>query len=178
MTDNEIVSHILKGNTKFFEILIDRYQIPIFNLTYKMTRVTEDAEDLTQIVFIKAYENLDQYVSKYKFFSWLYRIGINETLNYINSSKRINELDESSVSDKKDPMNILDQKELGDKINEAIAQLDKQYSELIILKHIQDYSYDEISKILDLDVKKVKSRLYSARQMLKDILSKQGILND
>ena len=83
MTDNEIVDGILKGNTKFFEILIDRYQIPIYNLAIKMTRVAEDAEDLTQIVFVKAYENLDKYLSKYKFFSWLYRIGINETLNYI-----------------------------------------------------------------------------------------------
>jgi len=108
MTDNELVSLILKGNTKFFEILIDRYQIPIYNLAYKMTRVTEDAEDLTQIVFMKAYENLDQYVSKYKFFSWLYRIGINETLNFVKSSKRNDELDENSVSDKKDPINILD----------------------------------------------------------------------
>ena len=174
MTDNEIVDGILKGKTKFFEILIDRYQIPIYNLALKMTRVAEDAEDLTQIVFVKAYENLDKYLSNYKFFSWLYRIGINETLNYINRSKKNDEITDSLIVDRDDPSKILDQKELSNKINKAIMKLDKTYSELIILKHFQNFSYEEISDMLDLDLKKVKSRLYSGRQMLKDILSDMG----
>ena len=174
MTDNEIVDGILKGNTKFFEILIDRYQIPIYNLAFKMTRVSEDAEDLTQIVFIKAYENIDKYLSNYKFFSWLYRIGINETLNYINKFKKNDEINDSFIVNRDDPSKILDQKELSSTINRAIMKLDKTYSELIILKHFQNFSYEEISDMLNLDLKKVKSRLYSGRQMLKDILSDMG----
>jgi len=85
--DTDLVQECLAGNTKAFEALIDKYQKKIFNIVYRMTGNDDDAEDITQSVFIKVYEKLSSFNPKYKFFSWLYRIALNESLNLMNQKK-------------------------------------------------------------------------------------------
>jgi RNA polymerase sigma-70 factor (ECF subfamily) len=172
--DKKIIRECRNGNKQAFEMLIDKYQNIIFNVAYRMVGDRDNAEDITQTTFIKAYNKLDLYNAKYKFFSWLYRIVVNETFNFLKSGRRFNELDSKMISTEKNPEQKYLDNELGWQVQAALLELDPQYRILILLKHFQNCSYQEISESLNIPEKKVKSRLYSARQILKDILIRKG----
>ena len=121
--DWKIIKQCLAGQTGNFEALIDRYQKPIFNLAYRMVSDFQDAEDITQTVFIKAYESLNSFNPKYKFFSWIYRMAINETLNVINKKNQLAELDQNAVSQEKQPDTYYEEKELSQNIQESIDHM-------------------------------------------------------
>ena len=174
--DTDLVRQCLAGNKKAFERLVEKYHKTIFNIVYRMTRNYEDSADITQSVFLKTYENLGAFKPKFKFFSWLYRIVVNEALNFIKSGKKLSELDSKLISTEKNPEQKYADIELGVQVQSALMELDPEYRILILLKHFQHCSYQEISESLGLPLKKVKSRLYSARQMLKDILIRRGTL--
>ena len=171
--DLELVQQCLLGNQKAFESIVDKYQKPVFNVAYRILNDTYEAEDITQTVFIKAFDNLPKFNQRYKLFSWLYRIAINEALNLQNSHKRNESLNERMVSRERTPEDILFHKQTNQAVNEAINKLKSDYRTVIILKHFQDCSYSQISEILSIPEKTVKSRLFTARQQLKDILIKQ-----
>lgn len=169
--DAALVRECLAGNTKAFEALVDKYQKVIFNVAYRMINNYDDAEDITQSVFIKVYEKLNIFNPKFKFFSWLYRMAVNESLNYLNQKKRTEILNaDSIVSKEKTPEEIYTELELSEKIQDALMELDPDHRILIVLRHFQDCSYKEMSYILDIPEKTVKSRLFTARQLLKTVL--------
>lgn len=174
--DKLLVQQCLKGYKKAFETIVDRYQKVVYNLGYRLSGNFDDAEDIAQCTFIKAFERLESYNPKYKFFSWLYRIAINESLNLIKTKKRSEPLEMQQLSAEKNPEQRYMEIELSNKIQLALMQLNPQYRLLILLKHFQYCSYHEISDILDIPEKTVKSRLYIARQLLKDELMKRGSL--
>ncbi len=174
--DNELVSRCVKGDSSAFEILVDKYERPIYNLAVRMTKNREDAEDLTQTVFVKAYENLKSFRPGFKFFSWIYRIAVNESLNFIHHRNRLTDLDSKIVSGDKNPEELLDAEELSNAIQDGLMVLNPEYRILIILKHFHMFSYNEIAYIVDIPEKKVKSRLFTARQLLRDILLKKGFM--
>jgi RNA polymerase sigma-70 factor (ECF subfamily) len=174
--DFVIVSDCLSGNGKSYEILVDKYQKIIFRLANKFVRNFDDAEEITQTVFVKAYENLKEYNPKYKFFSWLYRITINESINFEKRRKSVEEISVNHRSDDNEPDRLYDNNELSDNINDALMDLDMIYRLPVVLKHFMDYSYKELSYLLGVPEKTVKSRLYTGRQLLKDILLKKRVL--
>ncbi len=174
-TDQQLVSRCLDGNQQAFSILIERYQKPIYNLARKTLTDERDAEDVTQNVFMKAYQNLATYNPDFKFFSWIYRIGINETINLAKRRKPFDPIDEAvspiaaHVSDTDTEKEVLD----------SLMFLSPEDRALVLLKHFEGFSYDDISFIMDTPTKTVKSRLYTARQRLKEILMRERrILND
>lgn len=173
--DIEIVRKCLSGNSNEFEKLIDKYQRVIFNIAYRMTSNYHDAEDITQAVFIKVYEKLDTFHPKFKFFSWIYRIAVNDTINLIKQKKRSEDLKSDLLSTQRTPEESFEEKELNEKLQKALMDIDPEYKILIILKHLQNFSYKEIAYIVDIPEKKVKSRLFSARQILRDVLEQRGI---
>jgi RNA polymerase sigma-70 factor (ECF subfamily) len=173
--DAALVEESLLGKTKSFEVLVDKYQKTIFNVAFRLCNDYDDATDITQTAFIKAYENLKNYNPRYKFFSWIYRIVINETLNFLSQKKRLQNLEEDIIEKSNSPDKIYDQSELQIQIQEALMTLDPNYRILIILKHFQNISYNEISNLLDIPEKTVKSRLYTARQQFGKILIGKGI---
>jgi RNA polymerase sigma-70 factor (ECF subfamily) len=130
----------------------------------------EDAADVTQSVFLKAFEHLDRYNPEYKFFSWIYRIAINESINQFNRGKREQALDEAQPSSTRGPAEQTEADVLSDRIQEALMALQEDYRMVIVLRHFSELSYREISEILHIPEITVKSRLYSARQLLKDRL--------
>jgi RNA polymerase sigma-70 factor (ECF subfamily) len=172
--DKNLVKECLKANRKAFETLVDRYQNVVFNVAYRMVGDFDQAEDIAQTVFIKAFENLPNFNPKHKFFSWLYRITINESLNFLKSKKRIENLNILEETKDKNPEQKYLEVELSDKIQAALMKLEPQHRLLILLKHFQYCSYKEISDSLAIPEKTVKSRLYTARQLLKEVLIKQG----
>jgi len=175
--DWKIVKKCLAGETEVFEELINKYQKPIFNIAYRMVYDVQDAEDITQSVFIKAYENLRSYNPKHKFFSWIYRMAINETLNIIHKKKQLSGLDDSMKSQEKSPDSFYEETELSQNIQKALMDLKTDYREVIVLKHLQGLSYKEMSHVLNVPEKTVKSRLFSARQLFKEILIKKGFVS-
>ncbi|MBN1154299.1 sigma-70 family RNA polymerase sigma factor [candidate division KSB1 bacterium] len=173
-----LVKNCLNGDVKSFEHLIDKYQKTIFNMAYRLSNNYDDAEDITQSVFIKVYEQMNRYNSKYKFFSWLYRIALNESINHVNQRKKMTELDEDFISKEKSPEDEINDTELGERMQDALMEIEPENRILIILRHFEDLSYSEMAYILDISEKKVKSRLFSARQILKNVLIKKGIVGN
>ncbi len=174
--DRQLVEETLQGNVRGYERIVEKYQKPIYNLAYRMTRDTEDARDICQNVFIKAYEALGSFNFKSKFFSWIYRIALNESINACKSRKRHEPLDSlSDVASAADPVGALAEDEISREIRRSIDELRPEHKALIVLKYYQGLSYLEIAEITALTDKKVKSRLFSARCALKVILDKKGV---
>ena len=174
--DKKLVKDCLKGSKKAFEILVDKYQKTIFNTVYRIIHNFDESEDITQRIFIKVYESLNLFNPKYKFFSWMYRITMNETLNYLNQKKRMDPLSEDLITQEKTPEETYNRLELSERVHKALLHIDPDYRMLIILKHFQDCSYKEIAFILNVPEKTVKSRLFTARQLLKDMLIRKGVV--
>ena len=174
--DQYLVQECLNGKGKSFEIIVNRYYKTVFRLADKFVHDFDDAEEITQSVFVKAYENLRNYNSKYKFFSWLYRITVNESINYKRKRNKTIVIDANMASMEPDAESSYEKNELSSKIKDALMELDMIYRAPLVLKHFMGYSYKELSYLLDVPEKTVKSRLYTGRQLLKDILLRNRVL--
>jgi len=174
-SDEDLVRQCRAGEIKSFDLLVERHQRTIFNLALRMIRNSDDAADIAQSVFVKAYENLERFDPQFKFFSWLYRIAVNESLNALEQRKRFEGLDGNDLaaetSDEKDDEAVIEER----RIQDGLMMLNVEHRAVIVLKHMQGLSYREIAQVLDLPEKTVKSRLFSARQSFKDILKKKGV---
>ena len=169
--DKDLVKRCLTGDLKAFETILARYQKPVFNVALRVLSNTADAADVTQAAFLKAYEKLNSYDHHYKFFSWLYRILVNECLN-VQRSRRSQEPLNSGLATRDDPHRDAEQSELRASVQSALLRLPPAYREVVVLRHYAGLSYVEIAEALGVPEKTVKSRLYSARQRLgEDLLS-------
>jgi RNA polymerase sigma-70 factor (ECF subfamily) len=175
-TDADLVRECLAGNQRSFETLVRKYEKPIFNVALRILRDRDDAMDVTQTVFVKAYEKLGSFDEKREFFSWIYRIAINESINASKKTRRQDEY-ESGVTAALPPSQEerRDAEILSEEIEGAIEVLTLDYRMVIVLRHFHDFSYQEIAEILDIPEKTVKSRLFTARQQLKEILTARGV---
>lgn len=173
--DKELMESCLQGDRRAFEILLDRYEKPVYNAAYRMLHNAEDARDVTQTVFLKVYENLDQYDPAHRLFSWIYRIALNESINWLKRSSRQQALDYDAADQADGPEEKANDQQLGEGMEAALMMLKSEYRAVIVLKHVLGCSYIEISEVLDIPEKKVKSRLYTARQLLQERLTQQGL---
>ena len=172
--DDEIIKECLSGNTDSYKNLVDKYQIRIINTCYKYTKNIIDAEDVAQEVFLKAFQNLSSFKSDSKFYSWIYRIAVNTSLNYINSKEKRNEKETISEENCLNSVNLANDSpkeyyqlnELINKIQPLIDNLPDDLRALIELYEIEDYTYEDISNKLDIPIGTVRSRLHRARNML------------
>lgn len=173
--DATLVQQCLNGDKRAFETLVDRYQRQIFNLALRYTADAVDAEDIVQTVFVKVYEKLDTFNPKYKFFSWLYKIAVNESINFLNRKKNLEHFNEDLHSRSNAEEEGYPDHEVNRKIERALLELKPEYRIVVVLNHFQDLTYKEIGYILDIHENKVKSRLFSARKKLRSLLMKKGI---
>ena len=176
--DQILVSRCLNGEINAFKEILSRYQKIIFNMIFRMVQNFDDAHEVTQAVFVKVYENLKKYNTKYKFYSWIYRIAVNESINFIKRNKKIQEFPEDYESSEKNPDAQVQEIELQKTISLSLAELNPDFRIIIVLRHFLDYSYREISDTLGIPENTVKSRLYSARQILAESLTKKGIYSN
>lgn len=175
MTDSELIRLTLKGTRTAFEELIERHQRTVFNVALRMVKGHADAQDVTQTVFLKAYENLHSRRAGHKFFSWIYRIAVNESLSFLQRSRRLQPwVEDDQPATQQTPEEDYREAEMTEKIQSALMLLTIEHRAVIVLKHLHDLSYREIGYILDLPLKTVKSRLYDARQSLKGVMIRQG----
>ena len=172
--DRVLVERCRNGDQAAFTELVMRYQRPIYNAAFWILRRAEDANDITQIVFLKVAERLDDYDARYRFFSWVYRIAVNESLNLLRRNSREEALDNEidlPAADSANPERQLGEVERAKRLHRALLSLGTNDRMVLTLRHFGECSYQEIAQILDVDEKTVKSRLFEARHRLRDILS-------
>ena len=168
--DRLLVKETLAGNRAAFESIVEKYYRVVYNVALRVGNRPADAEDVTQSVFLKAYEGLASYDPAFKFFSWVYRIAVNESLNLRNHQKRYEEFDQDIPSDERTIDQLVDEHQLQRMVDDGLMQLKLEDRVIIVLNHFQELSYSEIGYVLGIPDKTVKSRLYSARQALKNKL--------
>ena len=174
--DLKLVSASRQGSRDSFERLIVRYEKAIFNAAYRILHDYEDAKDVTQNVFLKAFENLGNFNDKHRFFSWIYRIALNESINLCKSRRRFEGAEDIRLEESNTPERLLHKTELEGVVQAALMSLGFEYRVVIVLRHFNDCGYREISEILEIPEKTVKSRLFTARTLLREALSRRGLL--
>lgn len=174
-SDGYLVQRCLEGDRRAFAALVDRYQKPVFNAALRMLRNPEDARDVAQTVFLKVFEHLGDYDPKYRFYSWIYRIALNESVNVISRRTRQEPISGEEIDERRGADDELAVEQAGRRVQGALMILKVEYREVIVLKHFLDLSYEEIGRVLQLPEKTVKSRLFTARQLLKDALQTSGM---
>ncbi|MDZ4730002.1 MAG: RNA polymerase sigma factor [Xanthomonadales bacterium] len=174
--DHELINRCRLGDRVALGQLVKEYERPIFNAAYRVLGKPDDAADVTQVVFLKVFERLDQYNPKFKFFSWIYRIAINEAINHRNRTRNEQTLEEEQFVSVENPESSLNAEQLADFVQDGLMKLQEDYRVVVVLRHFSDLSYQDISDVLHIPEKTVKSRLYSARQIMKAYLADRGIM--
>lgn len=175
--DSALVKSCIQGDRRAMSQLVRKYQRPVFNAAYRILGNMDDAADATQTVFLKVFEHIADYDQNFKFFSWVYRIAVNESLNQVKKRHKQESLDDGQVSPWQGPAEALDTKRICKQVQDALMLLNDEYRTVVVLKHISGCSYQQISEILQLPEKTVKSRLYSARQLMKKTLLSDATSN-
>jgi len=163
--DAELVRRTLAGETVAFESLIHRHQRPLFTVAFRMLGNREDAADALQSSLVKAYEHLARFDARHKFFSWMYRIVINECLN-LRRSRRPESALSPVLAASGTPFDQVAAGERAAQVQRALLGLSEESRAVIVLRHYGELSYDEIAEAVGVPARTVKSRLYEARQKL------------
>lgn len=173
--DRKLVRDTIAGDRRAFGRLVDLYQKPVYNAALKIVKDGELAADVAQTTFLKAYEQLNTFNPQYRFFSWLYRIAINTALNECDKQRRHDSLDDVDLAHEAAADEQTEKHEMEDRVGDALLDLTPDDRALILLRHYQNFSYDELGFIFDIPSKTVKSRLFTARQRLRAIFEHRGI---
>jgi len=182
--ESELVKRARRGDLGAYDELVRRYQERVYATVYHMTSNHEDANDLAQEAFIKAFQALKSFKGGSSFYTWVYRIAVNKTLNFLKSRKNrshfsLNDVDFNAennpdlvalISDKT-PRREAGLTELQEKLNEVMQQLSEQHRLVVTLHDVQGLPHEEIAKIMDCNVGTVRSRLFYARQQLQGFLA-------
>lgn len=182
--DRVLVKQAQDGDLCAYDALLRRYQERVYSTLYHMTSNHEDANDLTQEAFIKGYKAIKSFKGDSSFFTWIYRIAVNKTINHLKQRKNrihmsLNDLDFNTENDpdivalvsEKTPRRDANLAELQEKLNEAMQKLSDVHRLVVTLHDVQGMSHEEISKIMDCNTGTVRSRLFYARQQLQALLS-------
>jgi RNA polymerase sigma-70 factor (ECF subfamily) len=145
---------------------VDCYQRRLFTVALRMLGNVEDAEDVTQTVFLNAFLKLRTYDPKFRFFSWIYRMTVNESLNVLKRRKRAVTLDDEPQVPAPDA-GADRATEVQDLVEKALMRLKPDDRAVVVLKHFASFSYHEIAEVLEVPVRTIKSRLYTARDRLR-----------
>lgn len=171
MTDYDLVRECLKGNKEAFSEIVSRYKNLVFSRVYGYIGNYEDTLDLSQEIFVKIYKNLEKYNSDYSFATWVIRITVNHTIDYMRKNKinvvpiEDNEynIHHNVISSEQEYLNKADR----ERLNLAIESLADKYRLPLVMYYSQGMKYGEIAQILNIPLSKVKNRIYRARKMLK-----------
>ena len=180
----DLVKRARKGDLTAYDELVRRYQERIYATVYHMTANHEDANDLAQEAFIKAFQALKSFKGGSSFYTWVYRIAVNKTINFLKQRKNrsqmsLDDLDFNAEHDPdlvalisdKNPRRDVALAELQEKLNAAMQKLSEPHRLAVTLHDVQGLSHEEIAKIMDCNVGTVRSRLFYARQQLQAYLS-------
>lgn len=170
--EEKIIQECKKGKKEAFDVLIRKYADKVYNIVLPMIQNKEDAQDVSQEVFIKVYKNIPSFQGNSSIGTWIYSIAVNTSKDYLRKTIRLKEtpLVENEISESNDPQETLDSKEAHLMVTEALGMLQEDEKEILVLKDIMGFTYEEISGILEINLGTVKSRLSRARCGLRDKL--------
>ena len=184
MLEMDLVKLARRGDLKAYDELVKRYQERIYATIYHMTSNHEDANDLAQESFIKAFSALKSFKGGSTFYTWLYRIAVNKTINFLKQRKNkyhlsLNDIDFNAEHDPdlmalisdKTPTRDVALSELQKKLNEALLKLSEPHRMVVVLHDVQGLSHDEIADVMDCNIGTVRSRLFYARQQMQGQLA-------
>lgn len=182
--DETLVARTQKGDSAAFDVLIGRYKERLYATVYHMTANHEDANDLVQETFIKAFKSIDSFRGHSSFYTWVYRIAVNRTINFLKRRKNRNQysLDDLDSSIQTDPdllemmSHVTPRREVGlnelqEKLNEALQKLSESHRAVVTMHDIQGMTHADIAKVLKCSEGTVRSRLFYARQQMQGLLS-------
>ena len=182
--ESVLVKRARKGDLGAYDDLVRRYQERVYATVYHMTSNHEDANDLAQEAFIKAFQALKSFKGGSSFYTWVYRIAVNKTINFLKQRKNrlhmsLDDLDFNAEHDpdlvslisEKTPRREIGLAELQEKLNAAMQKLSEPHRLVVTLHDVQGESHEEIAKIMDCNIGTVRSRLFYARQQLQAYLS-------
>lgn len=173
-SDQDLVHRVWRGETQAYGELVRRYQLTVFNVCWRVLQNRQDAEDLAQETFIRAYERLDHFDNRLPFGPWIYRIAANLSINALNSRKSHFSIDPERDAlpsgSSAHPEVALDKSQQRGTILDALALLPPSYRAAIELRHFQDMTYAEMADATGLPVNTVKSHLFRGRKMLARLL--------
>ncbi|HUU92534.1 MAG TPA: sigma-70 family RNA polymerase sigma factor [Phycisphaerae bacterium] len=182
LTDPELIGQVLAGDSAAFGEIVERHEDRLYNTIYRLVGSAEDARDLLQDTFVKAYEKLEAFRGGSSLYTWLFRIAVNTSLSHRRRRKWVqmsapagddddpnpgNAVADTAVADPADPLMAAETETL---VQEAINSLDDEHRTVVVLRDIQHCDYQQIAEILEVPPGTVKSRLHRARMMLKDRL--------
>ncbi|MFC7394601.1 RNA polymerase sigma factor SigW [Scopulibacillus cellulosilyticus] len=174
-----LIKKVKKGDQAAFSELVNLYKNQVYNICYRMVGLPQEAEDLAQETFLRAYTNIERYETNRKFSTWLYRIATNLSIDYLRKKKPSDYLDAEIpgtngfnmymhiASCERLPEEHLLENEMQETIQYEISQLPPKYRSVIVLKYLQDLSLKEISEILDIPETTVKTRVHRGREALR-----------
>ncbi|WP_299213903.1 RNA polymerase sigma factor [uncultured Aquimarina sp.] len=175
-TDQYYIKQVLKGEVNAFSSLVERYQSLVYTIVFRMIRNKEEAEEIAQDTFIKAYKSLSKYRGEAKFSTWLYTIAYRKSLDAIKKNKRfvatelIEEISEGEVGVVNDALSYLQDVERKRVISDSILKLPEEESAIITLYYFEEKSVKEIKEIVGLTEDNIKIKLYRSRKKLYSIL--------
>lgn len=184
--DAEIIKRILSGDTDAFEILVSENQKRVYNLAYRMVRNEDDALDLSQEAFFKAFRSLSQFRGDSSFAVWMYKLTKNVCIDFIRKKKKQNvislvytdednENEEIDIADNSQSPEVLyEQTEIRCAVSQGLKKLSEEHRQILTLRELDGYSYEEIASLLSLEMGTVKSRIARARLALRTELESGG----
>ena len=182
LTDNEIIRKVLDGDHQHFAVLVKRYQNFVFTITLRYTENREDAEEISQDVFVKAFKSLKDFRGDSKFTTWLYTIVTTSSITFLRKKKlQTHSLDNEHVFELADSQdsgmraNQVEQKSRSAMVNEAIRMLGPEDAQIITLFYKGEQSLEEISQIMGIEPNAAKVRLHRARQRLREKMEKHFV---
>ncbi len=186
--DYEVILRCQKGDVDAFERLVRKYEKKMFNISYRMTGDYNEASEVVQDAFVSVYKNIKGFKGKARFSTWLYTIVVNLSKNRLKQIRARSFHEQFSLDDPVDTDNgqmriepvstdlsvleKLEKREIGQKVQTCINSLDSEFREMIVLRDIQGFSYEEVGAMLKIAEGTVKSRLHRAREAVKNCLKK------
>ena len=174
--DGTLVQRTLDGDRAAFEELVVRYQRPVYNAALRLLHDAEEAKDVAQTTFLSVFEHLADYDPTYKFYSWIYRIAVNESLNTLGRRKSHEDISGEEMDRSPGPERLAESDQSRGVIEAALMRITPELRSVVVLRHVMDLSYEDMAATLELPEKTVKSRLYSARQQLRSMLAQEGAI--
>ncbi|TVZ57109.1 RNA polymerase sigma-70 factor (ECF subfamily) [Lutibacter sp. Hel_I_33_5] len=185
INDEPIIDDVLKGNTNAFSILVERYQNMVFTLALKMVKSREEAEEIGQDTFIKAFKNLNKFKGDSKFSTWLYKIGYRTSLDYIKKNKEkyntssfdddftTQNITKGLITSVDDALQIIERKERAAVINKCMLALPEDERSILWFFYFKELSLKEIVEVTDLSEANIKVKLHRARKRLLSIVEQK-----
>lgn len=182
LSDAELVRQSRSGQTAAFGVLVARYQDRVFNTCYRICHRHADALDLTQATFLRAFESLERFESRARFYTWLFRIAVNLAISHCRRARRrpvpLDDDDEAEAAPlsatvaSREPgvVEVAVRREETRQVEQALAQLDEEHRAVLVLKDIEEMDYATIAEVLDVPVGTVKSRIHRGRLRLYELM--------